>query len=84
MLLKSILNRIQPQPGFVYGAVRFVETNAGGGLEIELRPRANRRPRCSRCARPGLGYDTLAPRRFAFVPLWGWARPHTTAIATER
>jgi hypothetical protein len=35
--------------------------------------RAGRRPRCSQCHRPGPGYDTLAPRRFEFVPLWGLA-----------
>jgi transposase len=40
-------------------------------LEIELRPRTNRSPRCSQCQRPSPGYDTLAPRRFEFVPLWG-------------
>ena len=46
MLLKTILNRVQKQQGFVYRAVRLIE---------ECRP----------------GYDTLAPRRFEFVPLWG-------------
>jgi len=73
MQLKTILNRLQKQPGFVYGAIRFGE---GGGrlqLEVDVRARAHRRPRCSRCQRPGPGYDTLAVRRFEFVPLWGIA-----------
>ena len=73
MHLKSILNRIERQPGFVYGAMRLVGSGARLQLEIELRPRAHRRPRCSLCQRPGPGYDTLSPRRFEFVPLWGMA-----------
>jgi transposase len=71
MLLQTILNRVEKQPGFVYGPVRFVPVRDRPGLEIELRGRKNRRPRCSGCQQPGPGYDTLAPRRFEFVPLWG-------------
>lgn len=71
MLLQRILNRIEKQPGFVYGAVRFVEVRHRLALEIALRPRKNRRGRCSGCQKPAAGYDTLAPRRFEFVPLWG-------------
>jgi len=71
MLLQTILNRVQKQPGFVYGAIRFVSVRDRLGLEIELRGRKNRRPRCSGCQQPGPGYDTLAARRFEFVPLWG-------------
>ena len=34
-------------------------------------PRANGRPICSGCGRPGPGYDRAEePRRFEFVPLW--------------
>jgi len=53
--------------------MRLVGSGARLQLEIELRPRAHRRPRCSLCQRPGPGYDTLSPRRFEFVPLWGMA-----------
>ena len=73
MQVKTILNRLQKQPGFVYSAVRFGEEAGRLHLEVELRPRAHRRPRCAKCQRPGPGYDTLAPRRFEFVPLWGLA-----------
>jgi len=73
MQVKTILNRLQKQPGFVYGAVRFVEEAERLHLEVDLRSRANRQPRCAGCQRPGPGYDTLAPRRFEFVPLWGLA-----------
>jgi transposase len=71
MLLQTILNRVQKQPGFVYGSIRFVEARGRPGLEIEIRGRKRRRPRCSGCQQPGPGYDTLAPRHFEFVPLWG-------------
>ena len=73
MLLKTILNRVQTQPGFVYGAVRFVEARGAVGVEVEIRRRVGGRPTCSGCARPGPGYDTLPARRFEFVPLWGLA-----------
>jgi transposase len=73
MLVQTILNRIQKQPGFVYGRVRLIETPWQVTVEIQLRPRARRRPTCSGCQRPGPGYDTLTARRFEFVPLWGMA-----------
>ena len=57
----------------MYGAIWLAEEAGRLILEIELQPRANRRPRCARCHRPGPGYDTLAPRRWEFVPLWGIA-----------
>jgi transposase len=42
-------------------------------LEVEIRHRKSYRPICSSCGKAGPGYDTLAPRRFKFVPLWGIA-----------
>lgn len=73
MLVKSILNRIQLHPCFVYGAICLVENGARVLLEIEIRPRKGSRPVCSVCGNPGPGYDTLKIRRFEFVPLWGIA-----------
>jgi transposase len=70
VLLKTILNRIQKQPGFVYGQVRLME-RPRLEIVIEVRPHGRNRARCSGCERKGPGYDTLAPRRFEFVPLWG-------------
>jgi transposase len=40
-------------------------------IVIEVRPHGRNRARCSGCERKRPGYDTLAPRRFEFVPLWG-------------
>lgn len=73
MQLKSILNRIQMHQGFVYGAVHLVEKAARLLLEIEIHARKGSRPICSGCGQPGPGYDTLAVRRYEFVPLWGIA-----------
>lgn len=71
MLIKTILNRIQKHASFVYGTVRLIETLGSLAIEVEIEPRANSRPRCSGCNRRRPGYDTLKPRRFEFVPLWG-------------
>jgi len=71
MQLKTILNRLQKQPGFVYTAVRLARKLGEIVLEVELRPRAHSRPLCSGCGRRGPGYDTSKPRQYEFVPLWG-------------
>jgi transposase len=39
-------------------------------IEVEIEPHARSRPWCSGCGRRGPGYDRLAKRRFAYVPLW--------------
>jgi transposase len=71
MQLKSILNRVQLHPGFVYGAIRWRDPRTRMVLDVEIRPRQGSRPICSKCGRPGPGYDRLSERRFEFVPLWG-------------
>ena len=71
MQIKTILNRIQKQRGFVYGDVRLEDQRDGLALTVDIYPHARNRPRCSGCGRRGGHYDRLAPRRFEFVPLWG-------------
>ena len=73
MQLKTILNRIQKQPGFVYGPVQFIGRRHTLALEVDIYPHARNRPRCSGCGRRGPQYDRLPPRLFEFVPLWGIA-----------
>jgi len=70
MQLKTILNRVQKHSSFVYTDVRFVEGELAE-LEIDIRPRRASRATCSGCGRRRASYDTLPPRRFQFVPLWG-------------
>ncbi len=73
MHLQTILNRIHRHPSFVYEKVRFWEEDGELALETEIRPRANGRPKCSKCGEQRPGYDTLKPRRFEFIPIWGMA-----------
>lgn len=74
MHLQSILRRVQPLPGFVYGSVTL-RKRRGCDTEIDvwIRPRAGARAICGNCGKKRRGYDTLSERRFAFVPLWGMA-----------
>ena len=71
MQIKTILNRIQKHRGFVYGPIRLREERAALQLEVEIYPHRRNQPRCSGCGRRGPQYDTLSPRWFEFVPLWG-------------
>jgi len=71
MQLKTILNRIQKHPLFVYGEARFALQDEETVIEVPVRPRVGSRAKCSNCYRPGPGYDTLPERHFEFVPLWG-------------
>jgi transposase len=73
MQLKTILNQVARQPGFVFGQVRLTENDGKSELEVELIPRKNSRPICSGCGSRRPGYDRLNPRRFQFIPLWNIA-----------
>jgi len=70
--LKTILNRLQRHPSFVYGKVRWSESGRSSlVLEIDVEPRKNGRAVCSGCHRRRPGYDRLESRKFEMVPLWG-------------
>lgn len=71
MLLKTILNRIQRYPGFVYVAFRLLGRVGRLRLEIDVAPRKRSRGICSGCRQRRPGYDRQKARRFKFVPLWG-------------
>lgn len=66
MQLKTILNRLEKQSGFVYGDGKW----CGDAIEIELTPRKKSKPICSGCGKRRPGYDHLPTRRFEYVPLW--------------
>ena len=68
MQLQTILNAIEKQKGFVYDSIRWNDQKSA--LLVSLRPHGRSRPICSGCGCKGPGYDTLATRRFEFVPLW--------------
>lgn len=71
VLLKTILNRVQKYPGFVYVVFRLLGEPSELRLEIDVKSRKGSRGICSGCRRRRPGYDRLRPRRFEFVPLWG-------------
>lgn len=71
MLLKSILNSIEKHKGFVYDNVSWSETDPEKTLLIQVLPRVGSKGYCSGCGTRGTTYDTMKPRRFQFIPLWG-------------
>jgi len=74
VLLKTILNHAERNKSFVYKDPRWADPKTE--IEIPIEPRANGRPdqpavgARSGCGQAAPGYDRLAERRFAFVPLW--------------
>lgn len=70
MRLKTILNRIDPLEGFVFGEMRLLGRPGALLIEIEVRHRERSKPICSGCGVRGRCYDTLSTRRLQYVPLW--------------
>ena len=70
MRLETILNKVHPLKSFVY--VKTEMTCKCGWLLIvvDIVPRKNGVALCSVCGQRAPLYDTLASRRFKFVPLW--------------
>jgi transposase len=68
MLMKTILNRLQRFKSFVFSKIYF---NLQGELNIEIVPRRNGKPICSRCGVTGSCYDHYPQRRHEFVPFMG-------------
>jgi transposase len=70
MQLKTILNRVEKQKGFVYSEARMTKA---GEIEFTLRPRRGSKPICGSCGKKGTTYDRTTTRRFEFIPLWAIA-----------
>lgn len=70
MHVKTILNLVQKHPRFVYGKAQLRRTLTKPVLDVEVLARKGCSPICSGCAKRRPAYDTLAARRFQFVPLW--------------
>ena len=51
MQIQTILNRFEKYSSFVYGKCRLVEE--GPTLEVEIKPRKNGKPVCSKCGQKG-------------------------------
>lgn len=65
MQIKTILNRIQKHPGFVYGTVQLEEQIGGVALTVDIAPHRRNRPRCASYGQAGavLGPAGAAPVR---------------------
>ena len=71
MLLKTILNHVEPLKSFVYQKVTFdAAATPRPTLMIDVEHRRNGRPICSGCQQVRPGYDRLSPRTWEYVPLW--------------
>lgn len=70
MLLKTILNHVEPHKSFVYKECRFDQRAKRPTFTIQIEHRANGRPICSGCGQVRPGYDRLPSRTWEFVPLW--------------
>jgi transposase len=68
--IKTVLNRVQRFPGFVYRSARLLGSASTQRIEIKVGSHAGSKGRCSDCRKPCPGYDTLPERRWRFVPLW--------------
>ena len=70
--LKTLLNKFHPIKRFIYKCCAIEEVNGHEAIIVDVTPRANSQPCCSKCSKPQRGYDTAqSPRLFRFVPLWG-------------
>lgn len=70
MQLKTILNRVEKHPGFVYETPRLRKRGAKHRIEVPIRARRGSRPVCSGCGQKRSAYDRLEQRQYQFVPLW--------------
>ena len=70
MRVRTVLNRLVDFKGFVLVEECLLITEGGMELEIQVRPRANARARCSGCHAPASIYDHQEERRFQFPALW--------------
>jgi transposase len=73
MLVQSILNRLQKQPGFTYAKADLVQRQGRLALHIAVRARKGSHGVCSGCMRRRRIYDHLPERAYQFIPLWGLA-----------
>ena len=62
VLLKTILNFVEPYKSFIYGKVTWVDPETKTTLEVEIQPRKNSRAICSGCGQQTPGYGRLSGR----------------------
>jgi len=74
MRLETLLRKVYPLKGFVYGSVREEGPDATGKpglLRVQLRENKSIRGRCDQCGQSAPCYDHQRERSFEMIPLWG-------------
>ncbi len=67
MLIKTLLNKLYPVKGFVYGKISYADE----AITVEVKERKKSKGKCHICKKKASTYDHLKERLFRFVPLWG-------------
>lgn len=70
MQLKSILNHVEKQKGFVYSKIQWADSE-NSAIWVTLEPHGRSKPVCSGCGKKRSCYDRRDEREFQFIPLWG-------------
>jgi len=70
MQLKSILNHVEKQKGFVYSKIQWADSEEVA-IWVTLKPHSRSKPVCSGCGKKRSCYDRRDEREFQFIPLWG-------------
>ncbi len=68
--LKTVLNYVQPIPGFVYEQAVILEEGAEARIDVTIRAHEQIQAKCSKCLQGCSCYDRLAGRYWLMVPLW--------------
>ena len=76
MLVKTLLNHVQPFKGFVYKNAKLLKSYdrfiwPEERIVIEVVPRKNSKPICSGCGEKRPGYDKLPVRLYDYLPVLG-------------
>jgi transposase len=73
MRLKTILNQTLKCKSFVFKKCQFgAPVGECPTIEVEVVPRKGSQAICSGCNQARPGYDSLSPRRFEHIPMWGF------------
>ncbi len=71
MRIETLLNRVFWIKSFVYAGVSIHRIGRRDAFVVDIRPRQNGLPECSRCGKAGPVYDHMPDhRQFEFIPLW--------------
>ena len=71
MLIVTLLNKIERFKSFVYGKCQIMTIGSEEALVIDIKERANSKPKCPECEISMQPHDRQPSRLFQYVPIWG-------------